>query len=47
MKFENKTIENTKNAKDTTLLEDIIFYTIIIHYYLEFLKVMWLPFTDF
>ena len=41
MKFENKTIENTKNVKDTTLLEDIIFYTIIIPIIIVSIIIIW------
>lgn len=41
MKFENKTIENTKNVKDTTLLEDIIFYTIIIPIIIVSIMIIW------
>ena len=43
MKFENKTVKNTKDTKDkdTTLLEDIIFYTIIVPIIIVSIILIW------
>lgn len=41
MKFKNKIVKNTKNVKDTFLLEDIIFYMIIIPIIIVSVIIIW------